>query len=675
MSANLVGQTIGNHKVVARLGEGGMGVVYLAEHALLGRKAAIKVLHPEFSQRPDVVNRFFNEARASAKLKHPGIIEIYDFGTLPDHSAYIVMEFLEGEALATRLSRERALGVADAVAITHQMAKALQAAHAKGIVHRDLKPDNVFIVPDPENPGRERIKVLDFGIAKLSEEAGGMGKKTRTGALLGTPAYMSPEQCEGAGYVDHRSDIYSMGIMLYEMLCGQVPFMAEGFGKILAMHMHADPMPPRALDPRIPEAVEDVVLQMLVKDKAQRLQTCADVAQAIEAVEAQIALFAHASGAASVGSTFRAPVPTGASGTFRSPDAGAAAAAGAVRATPAPPAPSTTPTAQGVKRPVAPTPAPRVPTPAPAPRAPTPAPSLAHTTPAPPSGIAPDAPTHAGATFALADVPDGPTHSGGTVAITGAATAVPSMSEQAAARRTTLSGGATTTLQPAIAPAPGGRRGLVLAAAAVLVLGAAGGVGFLMLGNGDGGGTSAGSDDDPATAARTDGDGAGKGEGTHDEGGGTAAGKGAHAPDDGKGEATETAAIRTAKAPLAPATAGPAPATAATAAPEAAAAPTGAPAPRLVRFEFVSTPKKAKVYRLPENELVGETPCKVPAEAAAGDVSFAVRRAGYEDATVKLSGSDGGKADVKLKKARGDGDIKPVRDGIKPVRDDVAPVH
>src|SRR5262245_224105 len=187
-----------------------MGVVYLAEHPALGRKAAIKVLHPQMAADPQVVSRFFQEARASNAIRHPNIIETYDFGTLADGASYIIMEYLEGENLQERLKREGRQSVRTALDFACQAAGALAAAHAKGIVHRDLKPDNLFVTPDPRAPQHQLIKILDFGIAKLAGQVpSAVSHKTRTGTLMGTPLYMSPEQCLGVREVDHRTDIYS----------------------------------------------------------------------------------------------------------------------------------------------------------------------------------------------------------------------------------------------------------------------------------------------------------------------------------------------------------------------------------------------------------------------------------------------------------------------------------
>jgi eukaryotic-like serine/threonine-protein kinase len=274
--------TIGQYRVTGLIGRGGMGAVYAAEHALLGRPAAIKVLLPDLSQKQDVVMRFFNEARAATAIRHPGIIEIYDFGWTPEGAAFIVMEHLEGETLGRRASRVpfRWPGV---LAIARQIAGALAAAHAKGIVHRDLKPDNVFLVPDPEVPGGERIKLLDFGIAKLAVDSSPSSNVTKTGAVMGTPTYMAPEQCRGVT-VDHRADLYALGCVIYELCCGRPPFVGEGSGDVLAAHIHL-PVPPMAANDReIPPAVEQLVQHLLAKAPADRVQSAEELIRAIDAV-------------------------------------------------------------------------------------------------------------------------------------------------------------------------------------------------------------------------------------------------------------------------------------------------------------------------------------------------------------------------------------------------------
>jgi len=264
---------VGNYRIVSCVGEGGMGAVYRAEHVMLGRAAAIKVLLPEFSRSPEMVNRFFNEARATAQLQHPGIIEVFDFGYCDDGAAFIVMELLQGESLKSRLERAGKLPWPHAVYYARQVALALATAHRAQIVHRDLKPDNVFLLPDPEHGG-ERVKVLDFGIAKLASDTGGSGMvKTRAGVVMGTPAYMSPQQCRGAGEVDHRADIYSLGCMLFEMVCGRPPFVGEGVGDLLTAHMTQPPPMPRSLEPSVSPELEATILRSLAKAEAERQQS------------------------------------------------------------------------------------------------------------------------------------------------------------------------------------------------------------------------------------------------------------------------------------------------------------------------------------------------------------------------------------------------------------------
>jgi serine/threonine protein kinase len=200
----MLSEVIGSYRVLRQLGAGGMGVVYLAQHTVIGRHAAIKLLLPQYSADPEIVGRFFNEARTAALIRHPGLVDVYDFGRLPDGSAYLVMEYLTGETLASMLARHGRLPEELALALARQIAGAVGAAHHKGIVHRDLKPDNIFVVQDEEVPVGMRARILDFGIAKLSVELAEHGVKTRTGSFIGTPVYMSPEQCRGARTVDGR---------------------------------------------------------------------------------------------------------------------------------------------------------------------------------------------------------------------------------------------------------------------------------------------------------------------------------------------------------------------------------------------------------------------------------------------------------------------------------------
>src|SRR5438045_2441255 len=237
----MIGRTIGNYTLVEKLGQGGMGEVYLAEHRRIGRQAAIKFLLPALSQDADVVNRFFNEARAASLIKHPGIVEIYDCDVV-DGQAYIVMEYLEGESLAGTLRRAGPLAgePTTIAAVIGQIASALAAAHRKEIIHRDLKPENVFLSVEDSTGMPFRTKILDFGIAKLAAPGGG-GSNTRTGGLLGTPVYMSPEQCRGITSIDRRADIYALGCVMFELATGRHVFVKDAAGDLLVAHIIETP--------------------------------------------------------------------------------------------------------------------------------------------------------------------------------------------------------------------------------------------------------------------------------------------------------------------------------------------------------------------------------------------------------------------------------------------------
>jgi eukaryotic-like serine/threonine-protein kinase len=279
----MIGEQFGNYRSISLLGEGGMGAVYLAEHPGIGRRVAVKVLHKNYTRDEHLLARFLNEARAANAIRHPNIIEILDSGMLADGTPFLVMELLEGESLGVRLRQGGAMAIATAVDFAYQTASALGAAHAKGIVHRDLKPDNLFVVPDPHDTRRERIKVLDFGIAKLQQGSVADSVKTRTGTLMGTPIYMSPEQCRGTRAVDHRSDIYSLGVIFYEMLVGQPPFVSEGFGDLVNMHLNVPPASARSKRPEIPLAVDALVLKMLAKNPEDRYAEMTEVQGALKA--------------------------------------------------------------------------------------------------------------------------------------------------------------------------------------------------------------------------------------------------------------------------------------------------------------------------------------------------------------------------------------------------------
>jgi len=285
----VLGQRLHNFAIMRLLGEGGMSSVYEAEHALIQRKVAVKVLKSELSVDSAQVQRFFNEARATSAIRHPNIVEVIDVGRLPDGVPYLVMELLEGESLGERLERLGSLEIAVALDYAHQAASALVAAHALRIVHRDLKPDNLFLVPDERIDDRELVKVLDFGIAKLRGDLAAPPFDTMVGAVLGTPPYMSPEQCRGLPEeIDERTDIYALGIILYEMLCGRPPFLADGAGELMMMHMTVQPEPPSRHNPEISPELEQVILRMLAKRREDRFATMLEFDQAL--TELSIAL-------------------------------------------------------------------------------------------------------------------------------------------------------------------------------------------------------------------------------------------------------------------------------------------------------------------------------------------------------------------------------------------------
>ena len=268
--ADLVGQVLADRYRIQRLlGEGGMGQVYEAHHVNINKRFAIKLLRPEIVSNPEAVARFRQEAWSASSIGHENIVEIDDFATLPDGSVYLAMEFLQGRALAERMREEAPIEVAEALDIFIQVAHGLAAAHGKGIVHRDMKPENIFLA---EKHGRTVAKILDFGIAKVS--GGEAQSLTRTGAIFGTPHYMSPEQAIG-NPLDHRSDIYSVGVIMYEVFTGRVPFEAESFMGILTKHITSQPKPPReaAPDRNIAPEVEAVIMRAMAKEPSNRYQT------------------------------------------------------------------------------------------------------------------------------------------------------------------------------------------------------------------------------------------------------------------------------------------------------------------------------------------------------------------------------------------------------------------
>jgi HD-like signal output (HDOD) protein/tRNA A-37 threonylcarbamoyl transferase component Bud32 len=277
--ASLIGATLGNYRVSRLLGSGGMGSVFLAEHVLIGRQVAIKVLDPQIADHPEVISRFFVEARAVNEIRHPNIVEVTDLGTHQGRP-FIVMEYLPGETLEGRLAKQGKFSAEDTVRIGRQVASALGAAHERGMVHRDLKPANIMLRDHEDYP--DFVKVLDFGIAKLLVTSTPVDHRTEVGTVLGTPAYMSPEQCLGDAELDHRSDVYSLGVILFLMLSGRLPFEGETFGRLIISHVH-EPAPKLAsIASAVPPGLAAVVDRCLAKKPEDRFATMKELRLALE---------------------------------------------------------------------------------------------------------------------------------------------------------------------------------------------------------------------------------------------------------------------------------------------------------------------------------------------------------------------------------------------------------
>ncbi len=275
----LVGRTIADrYRIVGLLGEGGMGAVYVADHLRIGRKVAIKRLHPELAADEKAVQRFQREARAAGATGHEHIVEILDLGYTEDGAPFLVMEYLRGLSLAQTLKKEERLPPARACRIVGQLLAALAAVHENGIVHRDLKPDNIFLTRQGNDT--DWVKVLDFGISKMKHEDDGLDL-TRTGVMMGTPYYMSPEQARGSKAIDHRADIYAAGVILHECLTGAVPFAGDNYHALLQQILRGDPPPPSATVPGIPRELDDVVVKALSKEPERRFATATAMLEAL----------------------------------------------------------------------------------------------------------------------------------------------------------------------------------------------------------------------------------------------------------------------------------------------------------------------------------------------------------------------------------------------------------
>jgi hypothetical protein len=278
----LIGTVIADrYHVEKRLGEGGMGAVYLARHIVLEKQVALKILHGEFSGRKDLVERFLHEAKAAARIRHEHVIDISDFGQTSAGNPFFCMEVLFGNDLAQALREQGQLAWHRIKSIFLQTCSALQAAHEKGIIHRDLKPENIFLIERLGHP--DFVKVLDFGIAKLTELEESGKRLTKTGMVFGTPEYMSPEQARG-DKTDHRVDVYAMGCILFQLISGDVPFRAETFMGVLTRHLF-EPVPPLPQRPDTPPGLEAVVACALEKDRDKRYPSMNELAYAVEALD------------------------------------------------------------------------------------------------------------------------------------------------------------------------------------------------------------------------------------------------------------------------------------------------------------------------------------------------------------------------------------------------------
>ena len=285
-----LGTSIGNYRLDKILGRGGMGTVYSGEHVYIKKAVAVKVLHPQFARYQEAIHRFLREARAATSINHANIVDVTDFGILPEGPVYFVMEYLEGKSLEDLIEKEGAVELHRALNVANQIALALEAAHAVGVIHRDLKPDNIMLLkkpgrrdlvrmaPDQTSWITEReesydfVKVLDFGIAKVLVQDELLAE-TVQGAVFGTPEYMSPEAARGED-VDHRADVYSLGVILFDMLCGRPPFEAPQSSEVLSMHIHQNPPSPREFAPHreITEMAEAVILRAMQKPADRRYQ-------------------------------------------------------------------------------------------------------------------------------------------------------------------------------------------------------------------------------------------------------------------------------------------------------------------------------------------------------------------------------------------------------------------
>ncbi|NMC72217.1 MAG: serine/threonine protein kinase [Myxococcales bacterium] len=280
---DLVGQVVGGkYRIQRRIGGGALADVYEAVHERIGQRFALKVLRRDLARFPGVARRFLTEGQAASAARHPGIVQIFDVDQLESGELFIVMELLDGEELSLVLEREGSLEPSRAVHIAIHVLDALEAAHRAGVVHRDLKPENIILVAGAS--GEEWVKLIDFGLARLEREGPAAPRRTIEGKVLGTPYYLSPEQARGDGDIDHRTDIYAVGVVLYEMLTGELPYTGLSVEAIVAKVLE-EPFPsPRKLEPGLPEALEEIVLRATRKRREERFRSAAEFADALRAL-------------------------------------------------------------------------------------------------------------------------------------------------------------------------------------------------------------------------------------------------------------------------------------------------------------------------------------------------------------------------------------------------------
>jgi len=277
------GETLsGRYTLIRRLGGGGMGAVYLGQHRVIGKRVAVKILHVEFAGSQEMVTRFYREAQAAAAIGHRNIIDVLDVGVTDENEPYIAMEFLEGESFGALLSRRGPIDESALCAVVEPVLLALSAAHSKGIVHRDLKPDNIFVAYGPEQ--EPLVKLIDFGISKVVQSQA-MTKLTRTGTMLGTPAYMSPEQARGDLDVDHRVDLYAVGVIMFEALTGRLPFVGANYNQLIASVLTELPRWPADVRTTPSQRARDTAMRALSKDPAERFADAKEMLEHVRSFE------------------------------------------------------------------------------------------------------------------------------------------------------------------------------------------------------------------------------------------------------------------------------------------------------------------------------------------------------------------------------------------------------